>query len=88
LILKKAKIYTISDSDKKLKLKYTLYDSLTGKIKSHNLYKLDEEKYQEICNFLFNIGNYKLRSNPKNYTFNYKQKSNLIIEEMNKCIKK
>jgi hypothetical protein len=29
-----------------------------------------------------------LRSNPKNYTLNYKQKSNLIIEEMNKCIKK
>ena len=88
LILKKAKIYTISNSDKKLKLKYTLYDSLTGKIKSHKIYKLDEEKYQEICDFLFNIGNYKLRSNPKNYTLNYKQKSNLIIEEMNKCIQK
>ena len=88
LILKKAKIYTISNSDKELKLKYTLYDSLTGKIKSHNIYKLDEEKYQEIRNFLFKIGNYKLRSNPKNYTLNYKQKSNLIIEEMNKCIKK
>lgn len=88
LILKKAKIYTISNSDKKLKLKYTLYDSLTGKIKSHNIYKLNEEKYQKVCDFLLNIGNYKLRSNPKNYTFNYRQKSDLIIEEMKKCIQK
>ena len=88
LILKKAKIYTISNSDKKLKLKYTLYDSLTGKIKSHNIYKLNEEKYQKLCDFLNNTGNYKLRSNPKNYTLDYRQKSDLIIEEMNKCIQK
>jgi len=88
LILKKAKIYTISNSDKQLKLKYTLYDSLSGKIKSHNIYKLKEEKYQELCDILLKIGNYQLRSNPKNYSLNLRQKSNLIIEEMNKCIQK
>ena len=85
LILKKAKIYTISHIERKLKLKYTLYDSLTGNLKCHNLYKSSEENFQKLCEILDKLGYYKLRLNPKDYRLNNSQINNLIIEEMNKC---
>jgi len=85
-ILKKAKIYTILNSEKKLKLKYTLYDSLTGVTNCHNLYK-SEENYQNLCEVLNDLFYYKVRLNPKRFKLTNKQINNLIIEEMTKCIK-
>ena len=86
-ILKKAKIYTISKNEKKLKLNYTLYDSLTGKLNCHNIYKSSEKDYQKLSKLLNDLFYYKLRTNPKSLRLTYKQKNNLIIEEMKKCLK-
>ena len=83
LFLRKAKIYTISKEDKKLKVKYTLYDSLTGGINCHNLYKENFQKLDKLLNTLFY---YKLRTNPKNLNLSKNEINNLIIEEMSKCI--
>ena len=84
-ILKKAKIYTILKAEKKLKLKYTLYDSLSGVTNCHDLYK-SEDEYQNLCKILNKLFCYKLRLNPKKFKLNNKQINKLIIEEMNKCI--
>ena len=84
LFLKKAKIYTITKEEKKLKVKYTLYDSLTGSINCHNLYKANFQKLDKLLNDLFY---YKIRANPKSLNLSKKEINNLIIEEMSKCIK-
>ena len=86
LFLRKVKIYTFPIKEKKLKLRYTLYDPLSGKINCHNVYK-SEDNYNEVCEIFKDLGNYKLRSNPKKFTLTYSQKNQLIIEEMNKCLK-
>ena len=86
LILKKVKIYTFPISEKKLKLKYTLYDSLTGNINCNIMYKSDEKKYNNLCKKLNDLFYYKLRLNPKSLKLDNKQLNKIILEEMNKCI--
>ena len=86
LFLRKVKIYTFPVKEKKLKLKYTLYDPLSGKINCHNLYK-SKDIYEKVSIIFKDLWKYKLRSNPKNFTLTYSQKNQLIIEEMNKCLK-
>ena len=83
-ILKKAKIYTILKAEKKLKLKYTLYDSLSGVTNCSNLYKSEVEN-QNLCKILNKLFCYKLRLNPKIFKLTNKQINKLIIEEMYKC---
>ncbi len=87
-ILRKVKIYTFPIKDKKMELKYTLYDPLTGGTNCHNLYKAEKEDYQKLCEILKDLGNYKLRSNPKKFSLTHKQKNDLVIEEMKKCMEK
>jgi predicted GIY-YIG superfamily endonuclease/DNA-directed RNA polymerase subunit RPC12/RpoP len=88
LYLKKVKIYNISKEEKKLKAKYTLYDSLTGNISCHNLYRANMEEFEKVNSIMNDLGLYQLRSNPKLFSLSYKEKNDLIIEEMSKCIKK
>ena len=86
-ILKKTKIYTISKEEQILKLNYTLYDSLTGKLNCQNIYKSSEKNYQKLSKLLSDLFYYKLRANPKSLRLTYNQKNQLIIEEMEKCLK-
>ena len=85
-ILRKVKIYTFPKKQK-MALKYTLYDPLTGETNCHNLYKAENEDYLKLSDILKDLGNYKLRSNPKKFSLTYEQKNELIIEEMKKCMK-
>ena len=84
LLLQKVKIYSISKAEKKLRKKYTLYDSLTGNINCHNIYKSEDENLKQLLKELFY---YKLRANPKNFKLNKKQINKLIIEEMQESLK-
>jgi hypothetical protein len=73
-ILRKVKIYTFPKKQK-MALKYTLYDPLTGETNCHNLYKVENEDYQKLSEMLKDLGNYKLRSNPKKFSLTYEQKN-------------
>ena len=86
-ILKKAKIYHISKESKKLNLKTTIYNGLTGNTKGEHLYFNEKQKYQNLLNLFENLGNYQLRYNPANFSLSYNQINELIINEMTKCLK-
>ena len=86
-ILKKAKIYTISKEEKKLKHKITIYDSLTGSTKGEHLYYQNEQTYQNLFKLFKNLGNYQMRYNPVQFNLSSTEKNKLIINEMTKCLR-
>jgi hypothetical protein len=86
-ILKKAKIYTISKEEKKLKHKITIYDSLTGSTKGEHLYYQNEQTYQNLFKLFKNLGNYQMRYSPIQFNLSPTEKNKLIINEMAKCLR-
>ena len=86
-ILKKAKIYSISKEDQKLKNKITIYDGLTGSTNGEHLYFQDKQMYMNLFKLFKNLGNYQLRFSPKKFSLSSAEKNKLIIDEMNKCLR-
>ena len=86
-ILKKAKIYSISKEDQKLKHKITIYDGLTGSTKGEHLYFQDKQMYINLIKLFKNLGNYQLRFSPVKFSLSSAEKNKLIIDEMNKCLR-
>ena len=86
-ILKKAKIYSISKEEQKLKHKITIYDGLTGITKGEHLYFQDKQMYMNLFKLFKNLGNYLLRFSPTKFSLSSTEKNKLIIDEMNKCFR-
>ena len=86
-ILKKAKIYTISKEDQKLKHKITIYDGLTGSTKGEHLYSQNKQMYMNLFKLLKNLGNYRYRFSPTKFSLSPTEKNKLIIDEMKKCLR-
>ena len=88
LILRKAKIYNISKNKRELKVRYTLYDSLTGNLNGHDMYKAGNKKYEKLCKIFNDLFYYKLRANPKSLSLSKEELNIIILEEIAKCTEK